>query len=432
MHSTLFRAAALVAATIGAIGSISASPAAAQGPGEQPPAIVSITQVKRQSIKIEKTFVGTVQAARKAIIGSAVDGRVEDFPLNEGDAVKAKQAVAQLLTKTIEAEIATAEAQWDIRKHELTELKNGTRKEELEAAIARSDAALAIAENAINRRKRVEELARRGQATPGEIDEAVATADQLLKLHVAAKATRALAEAGPRQEQIDQATARAKAAEYDVERLRDMMAKYTIRAPFDGYISAEHTEVGEWVNKGAPIVEVVELKEVEIEAMVLETYIGGMRLGVEAKVEVGAYPGRAFTGEIKRIVPQADVKSRSFPVKIRVVNEESDGQPMLKAGMFARLTLPVESSPDAVVVPKDAIVLGGEKPMVYVVAVASAAGREMVGQMGDATPVPVELGLATGSSYEVRGDIKPGQWVVVKGNERIRPGQKAMIKSVVN
>ncbi len=422
---------ATIAAAVLTLASTSA-PAAAQGPGDQPPAIVSVTQAKKQSIQVEKTFVGTVKPARKAIIGSAVDGRVEEFPLNEGDAVKAKQPVAQLLTKTIEAEVATAEAQWDIRKHELTELKNGTRKEELDAAIARSEAAFAIAENAINRRKRVEELARRGQATPGEIDDAVANADQLLKLHVAAQAARALAVAGPRQEQVDQATARAKAAEYDVERLRDMMAKYTIRAPFDGYISAEHTEVGEWVNKGAPIVEVVELKEVEVEAMVLETYIGGMRIGADARVEVGAYPGRSFAGKINRIVPQADIKSRSFPVKIRVANEESDGQPMLKAGMFARLTLGVESSPDAVVVPKDAIVLGGEKPVVYVVNLSTAGDGNMVGQMGDAVPVPVELGLATGNAYEIRGDIKPGQWIVVKGNERIRPGQRAMIKSVVN
>lgn len=409
-----------------------ATTAHAQPPGDVPPAIVSVSQVKQQGIDVEKSFVGTVMAARKAIIGSAVDGRVEEFPLNEGDPVSARQPVAQLLTKTIEAEVATAEATWEMRKHELAELRNGTRKEELEATVARADAAFAIAENAINRRKRIEELARRGQATPGEIDEAVANADQLLKLHIAAKAALDLAQAGPRQEQIDQAAARAKAAEHDVERLRDMQAKYTIRAPFDGYISAEHTEVGEWVNKGAPIVEVVELKEVEVEAMVLETYIGALRLGAEAKVEVGAYPGRKFVGEIKRIVPQADIKSRTFPVKVRVANVMADGQPMLKAGMFARLSLPVASAPDAVVVPKDAIVLGGEKPIVYVVNATPRGENGVVGQVADTKAVPVELGLATGNSYEVRGDIKPGQWVAVRGNERIRPGQKAMIRSVVN
>lgn len=440
MHSTVNRTFAVSAAAAAVFGvaacmfvlSTADTPASAQAPADIPPAVVTVTQAKRQGIDVEKSFVGTVMPARKAIIGSAVDGRVEDFPLNQGDAVKASQPVAQLLTKTIEAELATAEANWEMRKHELEELRNGTRKEDLDAAVARAEAAFAIAENAIRRRQRIEELSRRGQATPGEIDEAVANADQLQKLYIAAKATLALAQAGPRPEQIDQAAARAKAAEHEVERLRDMLSKYTIRASFDGYISAEHTEVGEWVNKGDPIVEVVELKEVEVEAMVLETYIGSLQLGAKAKVAVGAYPGRVFDGQIKRIVPQADVRSRSFPVRISVPNQETDGQPVLKAGMFARLTLPVASAADAVVVPKDAIVLGSEKPLVYVVSVASQDESGLVGQVGDAVAVPVELGLASGNAYEVRGDIQPGQWVVVKGNERIRPGQKAMIKSVVN
>jgi multidrug efflux pump subunit AcrA (membrane-fusion protein) len=103
-------------------------------------------------------------------------------------------------------------------------------------------------------------------------------------------------------------------------------------------------------------------------------------------------------------------------VKVRVQNRIENDQPVLKAGMFARVTLAVGKPTQCVLVPKDAVVLGGPSPMVLV---AAAAGDKTT-----VRPAPVQLGPAQGSWIAVFGDLKEGDPVIVEGNERVRPGQE--------
>ena len=97
-----------------------------------------------------------------------------------------------------------------------------------------------------------------------------------------------------------------------------------------------------------------------------------------------------------------------------MTNAEVDGRPVLRAGMFARVQFGVGKEIDAVLVPKDAIVLGGRSPTVFVVDPKTST----------VAPVPVELGLAVDGMLQVKGAIAPGAVVVVRGNERLRPGMK--------
>lgn len=413
---------AMAIAAVFAVGLWRIPAAIAQGQPKPPPAVVRVAPVEQKNVEVTKSFVATVMPLRKSVLGSAVDGRVTTLHVNEGDPVKAGQPVAQLLTKTIEAEVAVAEANWELRKQELAEMQNGTRKEELDAAIAREEAAKAIAEYAATKFRRVEGLAKRGQANEGELDEAMSNAHQLQKLYAAAKAARDLADAGPRPEQVAQAKAREAAAMHEVERLRDMQAKYTIRAPYDGYVTAESTEVGAWVNKGDPVAEVIELKEVDVMAMVPETDVAHVALGLRASVRVDALASAEFSGTVALVVPQADVRSRSMPVKIRVENQLVNGQPLLKAGMSARVSLRVSEPVLALVVPKDALVIGGPEPLVYIV--ESQDGKTIV------KAIPVKLGEAVGHTIAVTGKdnaLKVGQSVVVEGNERRRDGEEVLV-----
>ena len=151
-----------------------------------------------------------------------------------------------------------------------------------------------------------------------------------------------------------------------INELEDSIEQHTIRAPFNGYVTKEQTEVGQWISKGGPIAEIVELDSVDIILPVVETYISGLRAkspegpGTQTwEVNVEAIPGEVLTGEVIAIVPQADYQARTFPVKIRVENhlDPQTNAVMLKPGMFARVTLPVRTVNRAVMVPKDALVL---------------------------------------------------------------------------
>lgn len=386
------------------------------------PAKVTVAEIlERHDLSAGRSFVGTVEARRHSSIGSAVAGRVIEFLVNEGDRVTKGQPLAKILTKNVEIQIAAAKAELGLRKHELTELKNGAREEELRESEARMKAASAAMKLAQTKLARVKGLIERNAATREEIDEMSSTSETATAMHLAAKAAYDLVVAGPRPERIAQAEARAEAAEEEVNRLLDILEKHTIKSPFDGFVVAEHTEVGQWIESGKLVAEVVEVDPIEVRVSVHESYIPRLTLGTSARIEIEALPSQAFVGNVAAIVPKGDEKSRTFPVRIALKNQQqSDGTPLLKPGMFAKVDLPVDQKSHVLLVPKDSLVLGGPQPVVFVVALDEKTKKNTV------RPVPVQLGIAINSWIEVRGELKPKQQVVVEGNERLRPGAEVV------
>jgi multidrug efflux pump subunit AcrA (membrane-fusion protein) len=141
-------------------------------------------------------------------------------------------------------------------------------------------------------------------------------------------------------------------------------------------------------------------------------------------VDIPALASPPLSGVVTAIVPQADVQARTFPVKVRVKNQLSDDGPLVKSGMYARVLLPTGEREMATVVSKDALVLGGPQPVVFVIDAPPTA------KSGKVAPVPVKLGTADGNMIQVTGNLKPGQHVVVQGNERLQPGQDVTIQGV--
>lgn len=406
----------------------------AQPPAKQPPAPVVAAVIAQDEVRAGQTFVATVMPSKRAVIGSAVDGRVVEFSLNEGDPVKKGQPLAQLLTETIELELKAEEAELEIRKQELLKLERGSRREEIEQAEARMKSASALKDYLAARRKRTESLFNTSQATSREErDEAVSAAVAAEQAHLAAKAAYALAVEGPRVEEKNQAKAEVAKQQAVVDRIRDQIKKYTIISRFDGFVTAEHTEIGAWVSRGDPVAEVEALGDVEVVAQVVEEHVPYIRIGTPVRVEVPALPKAYFPGTVIAINPQADVRARTFPVRVLVENTITEEGPVLRSGMTARVTLSTGANREALLVPKDALVLGGKSksremtPRVYVVDRDSPESNQ-----GKVRPVDVELGVAVGTLIQVSGELEKGQLVVVMGNERLRPGQEVVVTKIVD
>lgn len=409
----------IVLVVLGTTG-IAARSAPAQGP---PAALVAVSPVVEREVAASQAVVGTVMPLRMATIGSAVDGRVIEFPLNEGDRVERGGILAQLLTDTVQLDLAAAEAQLELRQQELAELKNGTRPGELEQAKARMTSAQARWQYAQARRARADKV---GEAmSDEEREEMSALAIEGEQAYLDAKAAYQLAVEGPRKEQIAQAAAQVAMQQATVDLLKYHLKKHTVTSRFAGYVTAEHTEVGQWLKQGDPVAEVAALDEVEVVAQVVEQYVTHVRAGMTVSVEIPSIPGQLFAGVVSAVVPQADVQARTFPVKIRVKNQITEDQPLVKPGMYARVLLPTGNKQMAIVVSKDALVLGGPQPVVFVVDAAPNA------KQGKTRPVNVKLGVAEGNMIQVTGGLEAGQLVVVQGNERLRPGQDVLIQRMI-
>ena len=213
-----------------------------------------------------------------------------------------------------------------------------------------------------------------------------------------------------------------------VDKLNDQIIKHTMFSRFAGYVTVEHTEVGQWLPRGEPVAEIIAIDEVDLLAKVPESQIPFVHLGDQVEVQVPALVGRKMAGKIQAIIPEADERSRTFPVKIRITNEMNpQGDMLLKAGMMARVMLPNNEADKVTMVSKDALVLSGATPTIWSIDEASIEADAMQPNRfeANAISIPVRLGREAGDWIEVIGDVSPGALVVKTGNERIpqsRPG----------
>jgi RND family efflux transporter MFP subunit len=403
---------AIVAAVFWASGA-----GAAGGPGEPVPVVAA--RVTTVPMVAGQPFVGTVVPARTSDVGSAVDGRLIELPILDGQRVAAGEPIAQLLRGLLEIEREGAVAELDRRRQVLAELEAGARPEEIDQARALVAGFEARRTYARSRLARLGRLVEQGTSTMDELQDAQTELQSIEAQLRGSRAALALVEAGPRREQVAQAAAAAQVQEAAEERIDDQLAKHTIRAPFDGWVVERFTETGQWLARGGLVARIAELESVEVEAQVPEAAVGSVVQGADVRLEFDAAPRRTWVGTVARIIPQADVLSRSFPVRIAVRNDVVDGAPILKGGMLARAWLPVGSPGSATVVPKDALVLGGTQPVVYVIDPSPGATAAATGTV---RPVAVALGAAVEGNVEVRDGLEPGSLVVIRGNERLRPG----------
>jgi HlyD family secretion protein len=392
---------------------------------QQGPASVVVAEVLRIDMSARQSFVGNVVANRRVVVGSAVDGRVLDSPVKAGQAIAAGDTLAEVRTVTIEIEIEAADAELDLRVAELEELQNGARPEEIRLAEASLEAAEALQDYAKTRFSRAERLIKGGSGiSQDEFEEARAGYLRAVATVAEAASQLELVREGPRPEKIKQAAARVEVQKQVIAGLKDRLDKYEVRAPFNGFIITEMTQAGAWLTQGQAVAEIVEIDPIEIELFVPESNISFVRKGLQVVVRVDALPGRDFPGEVVQIVPFADPRARTFPVKVRVSNPaEENGHPLLP-GMLAQVRLPTSLARESIMVPKDALQLGGEKPVVMKVA------------DGKAVSVAVVVGPSLGSliAVEPAGDVplSEGDLVVVRGNERLRDDQEIAIASQIS
>ncbi len=393
------------------------------------PAVVEILPIEQRDVTPTQATLGTIMPSRRAVIGSAVDGRVVEFLVREGDRVKKDQELAKLLTATIDLELAAATAELELRRHELTEMQNGSLPQEIEQAKARMEASRVAADYLERDTQRLNKLGANSAISLSEIENSRSRWLEAQQALIEARATYQLAIDGPRPEKIAQAHARVDMQAAIVEKLSDQVGKHTMYSRFAGYVTVEHTEVGQWLPRGEPVAEIIALDEVDVLAKVVEAHIPYIRLGDAVNVEVPAL-GRVMQGTVHAIIPEADERSRTFPVKVRLTNEfNKDGEPVLQAGMLARASLAAGAKQTPLMVPKDALVLGGPTTIIWTIdpasiAPAAAHSAGPANRMeADAIAVPVQTGVEQNDWIEVRGELAAGTNVVVRGNERIPPAR---------
>ena len=386
---------------------------APQGP---PPAPVTTAVAEGGAFSKPVNVTGTVEAMASTVLSSEVDGYLAELLVDEGDAVTEGQVLAQIRALPYRYALEQAEALARADEERLRELRQGTRAEDIAMAKANLAKAEVAAEIANKNYTRSQSLLEKKIISVEEFDEAHERWEEAQAILEVEKATYERALAGSREEEIGAAEARTAASRAQVAVAKDRLERATIRAPFDGVITAKHTEVGSWVSVGEGVFDLDTTSRVRVRVDIPETYYGQIVIGSEMTITFDSVPNQTFVGMVTKKIPRASGRSRAFPIKVDLDNREGH----LASGMLARVMLETPHSGErSVIVPRDALVPRG--PNHILVRVQDQDGQPI------AEILPVKPGRYFGEAVEVFGDLRAGDRVVVRGNERLRPGQPLVL-----
>lgn len=196
-----------------------------------------------------------------------------------------------------------------------------------------------------------------------------------------------------------------------VELARARLAKTRIKAPFSGIAGLRKVSVGDYVTVGQDIVNLEDIDTIKADFQVAEKYLSAVQAGQKIRIGVDAYPGRSFEGEVYAIDPRIDVAGRSIVIRARVPNSER----LLRPGLFARVTLILETKENAITVPEQAIVPRGEDQFVFTIA------------DGKARQTKVTIGTRRDGRVEIVEGLDADATVVTAGQPKIRDGAAVSI-----
>ncbi len=347
--------------------SLVATVGSAQAQGR--PAAVVTELVERRSLAETLPVFGQIVASRDSEVAARVAGIVDEVAVLVGDTVVAGATLAVLDTELAQIEL----------KQALAEI------EEARAGIAIAEAQLRRAQDALDR---AEGLRDTTSFSSARFDDA--TSDR-------AAATG----------QINQAQARLLNAEAAEARARYTLDRARITAPFEGVVLSVEADPGQFISVGAPVARLIDISALEVEAQVPAEFAPAIPDGVQVVAESEA--GTVLDLRVRAILPTESLSTRTRPV--RLSGDFTGLGATLAVGQSITLLVPVSPPREALSVPKDALVQGAQGWTVFVDA------------DGVAQPRPVQIGVAMGERFEVLSGLAEGDAVVVRGNERLRPGQ---------
>ena len=202
--------------------------------------------------------------------------------------------------------------------------------------------------------------------------------------------------------QGDLSVAQARQAQND-----DLLSKTRIIAPFGGVVVERLMTPGERVTEGSVVVRLVDQDHLEVIARAPLEYFSYTRPGQRLELRAGKV---SSAGVVRTVVAVGDENTHLFEFRLDLQASR------FPAGQTVRVALPTSEPRDVLTVPRDALVLRPEGQSIFV-----------VNSSNQVSQVEVTTGLGSGERIEVMGKVSAGDRVVIRGNERLQPGQAVTI-----
>jgi RND family efflux transporter MFP subunit len=354
----------LIIAMVCMVAGINGMSSAVLSQESSPPAIVEVAEASDELMAPEVYMPATVVSMNDSRIAAEITGRVM-WVVPEGTYLSKGDVLAEIDARTIE----------------LTVARNRT---EIKRLHARLDFLRADLE-------RLRELALKKHTPASRVEEAQST---LLMT----------------EQEFAQAKINLEQSLLDLKRTK-------VLAPFPGRVVTRLAQAGEYAVPGREVARLVDTDHLEVRAQAPVGLSNVLVDGLEVSVASNSENGNDFvrvsdTSFIRAVVPVGDELSRTMEIRITVPKGQS-----YVVGSALQVGVPSRAPVRVVSVPRDALVLKREGTFIYRVKEDNTAER-----------LAVQTGAAKGSRVAVTGNVEHGDIVIVRGGERLRPGQSLEIK----
>jgi RND family efflux transporter MFP subunit len=339
----------------------------------QEPALVSVDAVVEQRFTQTVPILGRLVAKRSSTVATRISGAISEVLVDLGDQVTQGQPLALIDSATLE-----------LRKQHANSQLNESR-----TRLKTAKALLALSSQEV---KRLEGL--QGSAAVSQ-----ALYDDARQQQNIAYARVSEAEAGISSSK----------ASFDIAELE--LSYASISAPFDGTITGKLTEVGSYLQAGQAVFQIISDRKLELEADVPAALLGGLSKDLAVVVELeNRSQHKAW---LRAIIPEENPRTRTR--RVRFDTKLNDDAGILASEQSATVLVPASAARNILTVHKDGVIRQGQNNIVYVATNDAAEMRV------------IETGLAVGERVEILAGLVVGDLVVVRGNERLFPGQPILV-----
>ncbi len=339
----------------------------------QPPMTVELTKASRSPVQEYVEVVGSLVGAATVDVVPRAQGRLQQISVRIGDPVRQGQTLAKVEDQELREQLRQAEASFEVARATIRQ-----READLSFARTNLDRNRSLFDRQLLPRQSLDDAEARFQAS---------------------------------QAQLDLAQAQLQAASSRRDELRINLANTTVSSPVTGFVARRLVDPGAFVNQNVTVLSVVDISTVRLVVNLVERDLRKVSVGAGASVAVDAYPGEQFDGRVARVAPVLDPATRTAEMEIEIPNASG----RLKPGMYARVRLVSDMKPDALVVPKSAIVDTQGRKGVFLVQNEQAVFRA------------VSLGLEEPDRVEITDGLQEGEAVVTTGASALRDGARVLV-----
>jgi RND family efflux transporter MFP subunit len=367
----------------------------AESLGESGQLSVQTLPIEEETITPMMTFSAVLEPIERVEVYSKVSGRVEEFYIKEGEAIKKGQKLAKLDSLTFELDLAKQKASNDSAKalYQLSKDKYEIARRNIEIKLGEADKRIGLYHKATAEYERFQEIVRKKEILWSE--KAVSDEElENLRLELSSRELSAnnarrdleMILIGIRDEDIiasgnevpsvkkekiellksintkiersemEVAATNLRASEVNLRSTEMLIKESVLYSPINGLVAKINRTVGELINAGSggtlPVMTVISDDGVFVSFAVNEGDLGKIKQGLLANVTVDSMPNRNYKGLLKKISPLIDQKTHTADAKVELVGRSPD----LKPGMFVRAEVLIGANQKAVIIPLSALV----------------------------------------------------------------------------